>query len=185
MRAIKRYKKKPKRRAPKGYYYQNVKWTTKSGKVHHGYYLYQKMPYQQKDVREKRSPSLVGKDGRIGKNNIKNLNNYLNQINNDPTLSDAEKLTYTNEVKKEILDAKNFKYKLTIKSVESRISENKTERFILNLGYEPEQLADELDIDVDDLLDESNWEDNMFSLGDDAYEFEFKYTGEAYKKVIK
>ena len=54
---------------------------------------------------------------------------------------------------------------------------SKIEKVIINTGYTPEELADEMGIDVMDLLDENNWDSDIFKLGDRTWNFEFKYDG--------
>ena len=40
-------------------------------------------------------------------------------------------------------------------------------------------------INVDDLLEESNWDGDIFKLGDRTWNFEFKYDGSVMTEQIK
>ena len=54
---------------------------------------------------------------------------------------------------------------------------SKIEKVIINTGYTPEELAAEMGINADDLLDEDNWDGDIFKLGDRTWNFEFRYDG--------
>ena len=57
------------------------------------------------------------------------------------------------------------------------LSNSKIEKAIINTGYTAEELAKEMGINVADLLDEDNWDGDIFKLGDRTWNFEFKYDG--------
>lgn len=57
------------------------------------------------------------------------------------------------------------------------LSDSMIEKAIINTGYTPEELADEMGISLDDLLDEANWNDSVFTFGGKTWNFEFRYDG--------
>ena len=73
----------------------------------------------------------------------------------------------------------------------SRISENKIERFALNIGYSTQELADMLTdeknkiiVTEEDILNSKNWEKDTFSLGKNTWIFTFKYNGLPFVKSV-
>ena len=57
------------------------------------------------------------------------------------------------------------------------LADSKIEKAIINTGYSVDELAAEMGINVADLLDEANWDGDIFKLGDRTWNFEFKYDG--------
>lgn len=67
--------------------------------------------------------------------------------------------------------------RISEKTLRSMIADSKIEKAIINTGYTPEELASELGISVEDLLDEANWSESEFTFGGKTWDFEFKYDG--------
>lgn len=153
-------------------------WVNKNGEATIRTYQYK--DYKKKSGRAKRSKLLVGKNGRIGENNKKNLEKYFAEIDANPEFSQAEKISLKNMMKAKINDAKKEGKSLSIKSAESQIAKTKQEKYIINLGYEADDLARELNIDVEDLLDPKNWDNDTLTVGGIAWQFRFNYEGDAY-----
>ena len=65
------------------------------------------------------------------------------------------------------------------------IADSKIEKAIINTGYTADELASELGISIEDLLDESNWDDSTFTFGGRTWTFEFKYDGSVMTEQIK
>lgn len=61
--------------------------------------------------------------------------------------------------------------------------EKKIKRAILNTGEDPSDLAARLGVTESELLNESNWENNIFKIGNNKYRFEFRYNGETMVKL--
>lgn len=61
--------------------------------------------------------------------------------------------------------------------------QKKIKRAILNTGEDPEDLAARLGITEEELFKESNWTNNIFTIGNNKYRFEFKYNGETMVKL--
>ena len=68
--------------------------------------------------------------------------------------------------------------RISERTLRSMLSDSKIEKAIINTGYSIDELADELGIDVADLLDENNWNGSTFSFGGDSWDFEFRYEGD-------
>ena len=129
----------------------------------------------------------------------KEWNEFINKIKNDDSMTGAEKITVKNDlerIKNDILKGKsNYRNKsgrlrrIDESSMLARISENKLERFALNMGYSTQELADMLTDDnitvtEEDILNSKNWEKDTFSLGKNTWIFTFKYNGLPFVKSV-
>lgn len=131
----------------------------------------------------------------------KEWNDFINKIENDDSMTDAEKITITNDlerVKNDILKGKNnYRNKserlrrIDESSMLARISENKIDRFALNMGYSTQELADMLTdeknkiiVTEEDILNSKNWENDTFSFGENTWIFTFKYNGLPFVKSV-
>lgn len=59
--------------------------------------------------------------------------------------------------------------------VRSRHSTNKREKMFINSGYSAEELADEIGVTAEQLLDEENWNGDYFSVNGMGWLYTFKY----------
>lgn len=132
----------------------------------------------------------------------KEWNDFINKIKNDTSMTGAEKITVKNDlerIKNDILRGKsNYRTpkgrlrRIDESSMLSRISENKTERFALNMGYSTQELADMLTdeknniiVTEEDILNSKNWgPDHTFSFGGNTWIFTFKYNGLPFVKSV-
>lgn len=134
-----------------------------------------------------RGKTLVGKSGKINKNNIES---FIKAINDNPNFSDAEKRTTINDLNSLIRQRSKNGKKLTTTGFLGHREEEKVDRMLTNLGTSIEEASDILGIDIEDLRNSDNWDDNTFTLTDkdgniiSKYEFEFTYTGEVWKKIV-
>ena len=55
---------------------------------------------------------------------------------------------------------------------------------IANMGYTPGQLAKEYGLRVSDLLNPSNWENDILTIGGIKYRLTFSYTGSVLEAII-
>ena len=112
------------------------------------------------------SPLIINKKGKVYEDKLKRLRDSLT----DPNEQDELDLIIENQLYK-----KNPR--ISEKTLRSMLAGSKIEKAIINTGYTPEELAAEMGIDVMDLLDEDNWDGDIFKLGDRTWNFEFRYDG--------
>ena len=117
------------------------------------------------DTRAK-SPLIINKKGKVYEDKLKRLRESLTDPNEQAELD----LLIENQLYK-----KNPR--ISEKTLRSMLAGSKIEKAIINTGYTPDELAAEMGIDVMDLLDEDNWDGDIFKLGDRTWNFEFRYDG--------
>ena len=122
--------------------------------------------YQYNVKKAKRSDLIVGKSGKIYEDRLKKLRDSLDA-------DDQYELDLIIMHQKAKKDAR-----ISERTLRSMLSDSKIEKAIINTGYSIDELADELGIDVADLLDENNWNGSTFSFGGDSWDFEFRYEGD-------
>ena len=122
--------------------------------------------YQYNVKKAKRSDLIVGKSGKIYEDRLKKLRDSLDA-------DDQYELDLIIMHQKSKKDAR-----ISERTLRSMLSDSKIEKAIINTGYSIDELANELGIDVADLLDENNWNGSTFSFGGDSWDFEFRYEGD-------
>ena len=125
------------------------------------------------DTRAK-SPLIINKKGKVYEDKLKRLRNSLSDPNDQAELD----LLIENQLYK-----KNPR--ISEKTLRSMLSNSKIEKAIINTGYTPDELAVEMGINVMDLLDEDNWDGDIFKLGNRTWNFEFRYDGSVMTEQIK
>lgn len=60
---------------------------------------------------------------------------------------------------------------------------SKRERYIINAGWSVEELADEIGVKEEDLLNEDNWKEDYFSVDEARWLFEFRYNGPIMRRL--
>ena len=55
------------------------------------------------------------------------------------------------------------------------LSKRNMSRYIYNMGGDPDELARQIGVSTDDLLNEDNWEGDEFSFGGKRYVLDVKY----------
>ena len=125
------------------------------------------------DTRAK-SPLIINKKGKVYEDKLKRLRNSLSDPNDQAELD----LLIENQLYK-----KNPR--ISEKTLRSMLADSKIEKVIINTGYTPDELAAEMGINVMDLLDEDNWDGDIFKLGDRTWNFEFRYDGSVMTEQIK
>lgn len=121
-----------------------------------------------------KSPLIINKKGKVYEDKLKRLRDSLS----DPNDQDELDLLIENQLYK-----KNPR--ISEKTLRSMLANSKIEKVIINTGYTPDELAAEMGINVMDLLDEDNWDGDIFKLGDRTWTFEFKYDGSVMTEQIK
>ena len=154
-----------------------------SKKIHHGRrgYASNRTVHASKEKREKRQGRrLVSEDGEPIWNNITDLlktlkkeHTYFNYITAETALFDLIEVR------------KKQGRELTANGFRAILEENKIRKMLRNMGYTLEEFAEEYNIPVEDILNESNWDDNEFTCGDDTYIFRFGYNGNNLAKKVK
>lgn len=130
--------------------------------------------------KSKRSRTLVGKGGRITKNSKKNVENFINQIKERTDLSERDKITLINDLKAKIDSYHLNNKKLTVSGFSSLYEKDRISKIIVASGYSVEELADEINVSEDELLNPDNWDGSIF-LG--KWELDFNYTGPILKRI--
>lgn len=137
--------------------------------------------YTYGEGKSRRGLTLVGKDGKITPNSKKNVLKFKESIDNNPFLTRAEKITLKNKLDALIKVRHDSGKKLTTTGFYGWMEEDKVNRLLVNAGYTAEELADEVGVDVEDILNPDNWKtpdkgNTYFQLGDTIYDIKFNYT---------
>ena len=130
--------------------------------------------------KSKRSKTLVGKNGVISTNSKKNVNNLIEQINLNDKYTEDEKITLINDLQAYVDQAHMAKKKLTVNGFFARYETDKISRMLVNAGYTPEELAEEIGVTQEEVMNPDNWNKGVF-MG--QWELSFQYTGEILKRV--
>lgn len=120
-----------------------------------------------------------------GRKNTKNINDYIERINNDSSLSALEKRAKIADLRVYVEDrAKHNRRlngsRLTTTGFEGWEADTELERMFANVGMSAEEIAIEYDLDEAELLDPSNWNKGIFK---GQYQFNFTYTGTIMEKL--
>lgn len=125
----------------------------------------------------RRGKTLVGKGG---KKNTKNIQSFIDSINNNPNFSEAEKRTTINDLKTFINQRVKQGRKLTTTGFTGHRQDDEIDRLFSNFGITAEEAAAELGVSIDTIYDTDNWYDGIFSFKDEdknkLRKFEFKRT---------
>lgn len=126
--------------------------------------------YEYNVKKAKRSDLIIGRTGKVYEDRLKKLRDSL-------SLDDQHELD--RRIAHQLAMAQNYgeNPRISERTLRSMIADSQIEKAIINTGYTPEELANELGIDVDDLLDEANWKDSIFTFGGKTWNFEFRYDG--------
>lgn len=130
--------------------------------------------------KSKRGRTLVGKNGVISKNSKNNVEKLIKTIQDRDDLSDSEKITLTSDIRAYVDAYHQSHKKLTVNGFFAHYESDKINRMLTNAGYTPEELADELGVNVEDILNKENWNKDIF-MG--AWQLNFNYTGPILKHI--
>lgn len=106
--------------------------------------------------KSKRGRTLVGKNGVISQNSKKNVENLITTIRQSTNYTDAEKLTLINDLKARVAQAHRNGDKLTTNGFFARYEQDKINRMLVNAGYSAKELADEIGVSEEDILNSDN-----------------------------
>ena len=129
--------------------------------------------YHYNRKKAKRSDLIVGKSGKVYKDRLKKLRDSLDADDQ----FELDLIIIHQQAKKDA--------RISERTLRSMLADSKIQKAIINTGYTPDELAAEMGINVDDLLDEDNWDGDIFKLGDRTWNFEFKYDGSVMTEQIK
>lgn len=124
--------------------------------------------------KSKRGRTLVGKNGRVTSNSKKNVEELINKIESRVDLSRAEKTTLENDLRAYVDTYHKNHKKLTENGFWAHYDEDKISRMLTNAGYTAQELADELGVSEEDVLNSENWNKDIF-MG--QWQLNFNYTG--------
>lgn len=130
--------------------------------------------------KSKRGRTLVGKNGVISKNSKKNVDELIRTIQERTDLSSSEKVTLINDVHAYVDAYHQSNKKLTVNGFFAHYESDKINRMLTNAGYTAQELADELGISEEDVLNRANWDKDVF-MG--MWQLDFNYTGPLLKHI--
>lgn len=130
--------------------------------------------------KSKRGLTLVGKDGRITTNSKKNVQKFKDAIMANDTYTADEKETLINDLNARIHNAHKLGKKLTTSGFMGMQESDKIERLLTNAGYTADELANEIGVTEQDILDSNNWAGDIF-MG--AWKLSFNYTSSILKHI--
>ena len=153
-------------------------YKTKSGIVTKTYFY----DYKNSKRKSTRSKTLVSKSGKINK---KNVADFKKKIDDSMNLSATEKRSMKADLDAYVKQRSIDKQKLTVSGFQGHLESDKMARMFANLGAAPDEIADEYGFDEDDLLDENNWTNGIYTdpTTVKSYRVNWTYTGSAFEEI--
>lgn len=147
---------------------------SKSGKI----YTYDASKYKYKH-KSTRGFTLVGKNGRIDKNNIQK---FKDSIDSNPAYTAAEKRYLKADLDAMVAQKHASGQKLTTTGFLGHLETNKISKMFANAGYSTADVAKEYGLNEADLLDARNWSGNQFKNVSTGVilTFNFTYQGDIF-----
>ena len=149
-------------------------WTTKSGITKTKTYIYKGTG------KSRRGKTLVSKSGKL---NTKNIDIFKNEILANTSYSESERRALLADLNIIIKQRSKSGKKLTTTGFLGELSSDTITRMLVNAGYSPEEAAADIGVNVADLLDQSNWNNDIFTFGSLSYRFEYSYTGNLFTAI--
>lgn len=143
---------------------------SKTGKI----YTYDASRYKYKH-KSTRGLTLVGKNGRVDKKNIKK---FKDLIDNNKSYTASEKRYLKADLDAMIAQRHKAGEKLTTTGFLGHLESNKISKMFTNAGYSTSDVSAEYKIPEAELLNPSNWTGNQFKFGATALTFNFTYQGD-------
>ena len=154
-----------------------------SKKIHHGRrgYASSRTDHANREKMGKtQGRRLVSKEGKPLWNNI---TDYLKFLEKESGTLDY--LTMRNFLLETVDERKRKGRGLTTNGFQGTLEQkkrgqeyNRVRIMLSNMGYTAEEFAEEYNIPVEDILNESNWHGNEFTSGGYTYEYRFGYNGQ-------
>lgn len=146
---------------------------SKTGKIYT--YDASKYKYTHKSTR---GITLVGKNGRIDKNNIQKFKDIIDA---NTSYSAVEKRYLKARLDAEVKQRHSDSKRLTSAGFLGVLEKNKIAKMFTNAGYSTADVAAEYGISESELLDKSRWAGDTFtSSSGKVLHFKFTYTGEIF-----
>lgn len=127
--------------------------------------------------KSRRGLTLVGKSGRL---NHKNIQRFKDSIDTNDLLSVSEKVTLKNELNALIKVRHEKGQKLTTTGFYGWKEEKKINKLLTNAGYTAEELADEIGVSEEDILNADNWKKDKDADGNEISQMYFEFNGTIY-----
>ena len=124
--------------------------------------------------------TLVDKKGRAIK---KNIERFKDSILNNTNYTTAEKRMLIADIDVEVDVRKRNKSKLTTSGFMGMQEETSIARFFTNAGWSVEEFADEIDEDINDILNENNWQNGQLYINGRTFKFNWTYTGNLFEEI--
>ena len=162
MRTIKRtyYSKKLGRNVTKVYTYDSSKYK-----------------YKHKSTRGK---VLVSAKGKVNKKNVEEFKQQIDNSNYDINT----KRTLKNDLDVYIYQRSRSKRKLTTNGFLGIESDDAINRLLSNLGVDADTLAEQIGVTEEDIYNEENWQNDLFTVGGTSWAINFNYTGNVLVPVL-
>ena len=128
----------------------------------------------------KKGLTLVDKRGRIL---TKNVNTFKDSILNNTEFNEPQKRALIDDLNMYIQERHKHKNKLTTTGFMGTQSNSDITRFLANAGYSVEELASEIGENENDILNETNWYDNMLHINGRTFKFNWTYTGNFIEEI--
>lgn len=128
----------------------------------------------------KKGLTLVDKRGRIL---TKNVNTFKDSILNNTDFNEPQKRALIDDLNMYVQERHKHKNKLTTTGFMGTQSNSDITRFLANAGYSVEELASEIGENENDILNETNWYDNMLHINGRIFKFNWTYTGNFIEEI--
>lgn len=128
----------------------------------------------------KKGLTLVDKRGRIL---TKNVNTFKDSILNNTEFNEPQKRALIDDLNMYVQERHKHKNKLTTTGFMGTQSNSDITRFLANAGYSVEELASEIGENENDILNETNWYDNMLHINGRTFKFNWTYTGNFIEEI--
>lgn len=106
-------------------------------------------------------------------------------VKNEKLLKRLEKKYGKAQVAKALRDVANTPGEIaTYKHLSAVLEPDKLRKMFINIGRDPEDIAAEYDLDVNELLDPSHWQGDIFTSSDGrSFMFTFTYDGSCFTEI--
>lgn len=131
-----------------------------------------KVKKQRKIYRGKRNNILITKSGKINQTNI---DNFLKDIITKSTFAEVAKMT---RLIKNLTDNPKKGRRITTDYIISKVTKNKIQIMLNNMGLSIEWVSDYTGISISDLANKANWNGTIYNDGTNSFEVTFGYEGE-------
>lgn len=173
-------------------------YTYKKGKTRKGYVLVDSQGRLREENIKKYKQMIDSNDSytEAEKRNFKkDLDTYINTrrrktrkdleaIDKNTNYTAEEKEQFKAKIKETMVKQRGKEFRpLTTVGYEGHLQENKIERMFANAGLSSSEVAKDMGIDEEDILNPDNWQDGLLVINGVKYAFNHNYTGDALEVV--